>query len=225
MKAFFVKLACFAVFYLMVSCSVSQDYYADDNEEYIYQKDNFFREPGKCYAKCLIGDQFDYWEESYPIYLGNSNDKFGYLKEIELSLAEGSTQWVKRKADKNCLSADPNDCLVWCLVEVPEKIEVITIVTDTTQTDNYKWEKFEFSEIVKKGGGTDWREVICDNEVTADLIRQIQGALRDGGYDSGSIDNIIGTKTKAALVAFQRDNGLPIGNLNIETMDALGIDY
>lgn len=28
-------------------------------------------------------------------------------------------KWVQKKTDTNCLSADPKDCLVWCLVEVP----------------------------------------------------------------------------------------------------------
>ena len=30
-----------------------------------------------------------------------------------------STKWVKKRADANCLSANPDDCLVWCLVETP----------------------------------------------------------------------------------------------------------
>jgi len=38
-------------------------------------------------------------------------------ERVEVSPA--STKWVKRKADRNCLSANPDDCLVWCLVEVP----------------------------------------------------------------------------------------------------------
>ncbi len=43
---------------------------------------------------------------------------------IEVSPA--TTVWVKRKANRNCLSADPNDCQVWCLVEVPARYENIT---------------------------------------------------------------------------------------------------
>jgi len=226
MKTFFVKLASFFLFYMLFSCTTSQQYY--DNQNYSYEprdRPPIVQEPGKCYAKCLIGDQYDFWDESYPVYLGNSNDNFEYLKEIKLVLEEEKTEWIKRKADKNCLSADPNDCLVWCLVNVPEKIETITIVTDTSSTDNYKWEKFEFNEIVKKGGFTEWKEVVCNYKVTADLNRQIQIALRNEGYDPGLIDNVIGTKTKAALVKFQKNNSLPIGNLNIETLDVLGIDY
>ncbi len=30
---------------------------------------------------------------------------------------QGEPKWVKKKADQNCLSANPEDCLVWCLVE------------------------------------------------------------------------------------------------------------
>jgi len=30
-------------------------------------------------------------------------------------------RWVKRKPDKNCQSIYPNDCLVWAIVEIPEK--------------------------------------------------------------------------------------------------------
>lgn len=232
MKAIFVKLAYFSVFYLVLSCSVSQDYYSDEDnysdEDYTYEPNDIdpsSREPGKCYAKCLIGNQYEYWEEAYPIYLGNPNDNLAYLKEMELVLEGQEKKWVKRKADRNCLSADPNDCLVWCLVEVPEKIAVITIVTDTSQTNDYEWEKFEFREIVKEGGFTEWREVVCNYKVTAELNRQIHISLRDEGFNPGPINNIIGTKTKAALVNFQKKNNLPIGNLNIETLDMLGVDY
>ena len=42
---------------------------------------------------------------------------------IEVSPA--TTKWVKRMADKNCLSADPNDCQVWALVKVPARYELI----------------------------------------------------------------------------------------------------
>jgi len=38
-----------------------------------------------------------------------------YKSESEqIEIAPASTKWVKRKVDVNCLSADPNDCIVWC---------------------------------------------------------------------------------------------------------------
>ena len=38
-------------------------------------------------------------------------------------------------------------------------------------------------------------------------------------------DNDFGSETKAALQQFQRDNGLPVGNLDFETLKALGVQY
>jgi peptidoglycan hydrolase-like protein with peptidoglycan-binding domain len=80
-------------------------------------------------------------------------------------------------------------------------------------------------KLVKQGGVTEWREVLCDTKVTGYTIRQIQAALRSRGYEPGPEDNIMGTRTKAALVQFQKDKGLPTGNLNIETLKALGVQY
>ncbi len=40
-------------------------------------------------------------------------------------MAPATTAWVKKKADRNCLSADPNDCLVWCLVDQPGGFKMI----------------------------------------------------------------------------------------------------
>ena len=40
---------------------------------------------------------------------------------------------------------------------------------------------------------------------------------------SAGADNVMGASTKTALVKFQRDNGLPVGQLDFETLKALGI--
>ena len=41
-----------------------------------------------------------------------------------------------------------------------------------------------------------------------DEVRKIQTRLKELGYDPGSVDGIFGEKTRKAVVAFQRDNGL-----------------
>ena len=49
------------------------------------------------------------------------------------------------------------------------------------------WVSFEASQnprkrkLVKKGGFTEWREVVCNYQVTAELNRQIQRALKARG--------------------------------------------
>jgi hypothetical protein len=275
--------------------------------------------------------------------------------EERIEVSPASTRWVKRQADRNCLSADPNDCLVWCLVEVPAQYKVVTkqvkqvcpagyaesgedciryidvpaeyaartkrvvvkpaIVQENVIPAEYKQMKKDVlkqkagykeeiipaeyttitrqvvknparvreealpakfvsitkqiideeafiseenvpaeyetvakkavandalvrtveipaeyatltkKQLVKKGGFTEWREVLCGNKITGYTIRQIQKSLKDRGYNPGPIDNVLGLKTKTALTKFQRDKGLPVGQLDLETLQALGIQF
>ncbi len=78
-------------------------------------------------------------------------------------------------------------------------------------------------KLVKEGGFTEWVEVVCETDMNAATVSAIQQALRSRGYDPGPIDNVMGAKTKQALTQFQKDNGLPIGQVNMETMRALGL--
>ena len=64
----------------------------------------------------------------------------------------------------------------------------------------------------------------CSADITPAFYRQVQQALNDKGYDAGPVDGQIGARTKAALVKFQRDNNLPIGSMDIETLKALGVN-
>ncbi|MEM6723407.1 MAG: peptidoglycan-binding domain-containing protein, partial [Bacteroidota bacterium] len=78
-------------------------------------------------------------------------------------------------------------------------------------------------QLVSKGGFSEWREILCPADVTEATVRSVQRALRDAGYDPGPLDNILGARTKAALIKYQKDKGLPVGNLDIETLKALGL--
>ncbi len=163
-----------------------------------------------------------------------------------------SQKWVKGVADKNCLSSNPKDCEVWCLKEVPavyqkvsKKVEKVAAVTNEveiaavtkvvprkklvysayeTKTDIPATYKTIMKKVlVKKGGFQEWKEVLCEPKITDTKIADIQKALTREGYDAGRIDNQMGGKTKQALIKFQQDKGLPVGNLNIETLKALGV--
>jgi len=43
----------------------------------------------------------------------------------EMLVAPASTKWVRGKADPNCISENPNDCMVWCMKEVPAQYKTI----------------------------------------------------------------------------------------------------
>lgn len=59
---------------------------------------------------------------------------------------------------------------------------------------------------------------------TGSEVTQIQQRLQELGYDPGSADGIYGTRTKNAVIAFQRDYGLDDdGIAGPKTLEALGI--
>ena len=88
----------------------------------------------------------------------------------------------------------------------------------------------EFTTITKKtllkqGGYTVWKEVLCQNQINSNTILAIQRALKSRNYNVGNVDQVLGAQTRAALTQFQKDNGLPIGQLDLETLNMLGVRY
>ncbi len=58
------------------------------------------------------------------------------------------------------------------------------------------------------------------------LTMKVQVELTSLGYYDGAVDGRSGSRTTAAIVAFQKDQGLPVtGNIDAATLDALGIRY
>ena len=55
------------------------------------------------------------------------------------------------------------------------------------------------------------------------IVSGIQKALKAKGFDPGAMDGKMGPGTAAALKAFQKSRGLPIGQLNKDTFRALGL--
>ena len=59
---------------------------------------------------------------------------------------------------------------------------------------------------------------------TGTEVRRIQTRLKDWGYYTGSVDGIYGTKTKNAVILFQKKNGLTVdGVAGPATLAAIGI--
>lgn len=70
-----------------------------------------------------------------------------------------------------------------------------------------------------------WIEVLCPGEVTQLVVHQVQNALRAEDYYQGTNSSRLDEETKDALTAYQKDNGLPIGNLDFNTLDMLRISH
>lgn len=237
-------------------------------------------QPGKCYARCQTEDQYAFntrqivatpktvkrillpalYTTVYDtvvirpqsVRYENVPAQYESVREQKMS-APATTKWVKGQADAGCLSANPDDCQVMCLVEVPAQYTTVTksvlksesyqreivipmeykIVAKQVKTQNERYTEQVIPEsyktvservLVSKGGYQGWREVLCGSDLNEAKISSIQRALKAAGYNPGSIDNVFGTQTKEALKAYQRANGLPVGNLNLETLRALGVN-
>jgi hypothetical protein len=87
------------------------------------------------------------------------------------------------------------------------------------------YKEVEEKRLTSRGGYTVWEEILCADKTSKSTVRKLQRALRARGYSIGAVDGVIGSKTKIALKSFQADHELPVGNLNIKTLELLEIPY
>ncbi|MDH3633625.1 MAG: peptidoglycan-binding protein [Gammaproteobacteria bacterium] len=71
-----------------------------------------------------------------------------------------------------------------------------------------------------------WEPILCETNVTGDIIRKLQQALNTKGYQAGPVDGIYGARTTQAVRKYQQDSKIPgNGELTIELVEALNIKY
>ena len=101
----------------------------------------------------------------------------------------------------------------------------VLVSPETTREETIPAEYASVTEkrLVSKGGFTVWTEILCAERTTSSKVLNVQRALSSMGYNPGPADGVMGMKTQTALKQFQTDKGLPIGNLNLETLKALGV--
>ncbi len=68
-----------------------------------------------------------------------------------------------------------------------------------------------------------WRPILCETNITPEVVTDIQEALLKKGHNPGPIDGVLGTRTMEAVKSFQKDEGLPEGGLTTATLKELGV--
>jgi len=68
-----------------------------------------------------------------------------------------------------------------------------------------------------------WRPILCETNVTQDIIARLQKALKSKGFSPGDIDGVLGSATLGAVEAYQRANGLARGGVTMETVESLEV--
>jgi len=185
-------------------------------------------EPDKCYAKCVFFNDYSNKNEQVPEYTETDYNVQGVKRETVI-ISPATTKWEKGKADPNCTSPDPEDCLVMCLVELPAVTETHYIITDTSLNRKFELKDLTINELIKLGGKSGWVEVLCEIEITSTVVKRVNEQLIDSGYLNGNLIEeiqIFGSQTEVAIRSYQEAHGLPIGGaLNIPTLEHLGIIY
>jgi len=69
-----------------------------------------------------------------------------------------------------------------------------------------------------------WQRILCQTNMTKDVIKKIQIGLNEKGYKNGKPDGLLGRGTRSALDRYQKDNGLSTGGLTYETLNSLSIE-
>ncbi len=113
-------------------------------------------------------------------------------------------------------------------IEVPAEYATVTmqkLVTPAQEVRTEIPEEFDLVEEVVQlsEGHLEWRSILCETNTTPDIIRRLQVALGDAGYNPGPVDGSLGGRTTTAVRQFQEDNGLPAGQLTMETLHELGV--
>ncbi len=179
----------------------------------------------KCYALCKIPEVYqDTILESY-IFNGNILSEKVEVKDTiinEIKPAKG--QWVRKKESKNCLSSNPDDCIIWCFeTTIPAINDTVYILRDTTQTKNFYIKYTKLNQLKKPSTGQEKREVLC-NPKNKTLIKRIQSKLSSLEFYEGPLDGKVDKSLKRALKDFQLENGIAYGDFTIESILLLGID-
>jgi len=113
-------------------------------------------------------------------------------------------------------------------VSVPAKFQVKKVRKLVTDSKEIRTKIPEETNTVTKrvqvaNSRLEWRSVLCETNMSRDVIAQVQQSLQSAGFDAGGADGVIGRQTLLAVDAYQRRKGLPTGGLTMDTLKSLGI--
>lgn len=204
---------------MLSSCFTNQHVYSPNEE---YGSRSLSEEAGKCYAKVFSPSQYESHEETIYKYTGDDPHQEG-IKIKERIISEAMSRRERRKVDGDCLSANPNDCLEWYLVQIPEVRDTSIIVVDTILIKDFELENVKRKKLVANYK-SQWLEVLCEKHLTNDITLKITSQLYQLGF-LGEPTVELTSEVMRALQEYQIENGLGSGALTFETLDHLNIAY
>ena len=89
---------------------------------------------------------------------------------------------------------------------IPERVETVT------------------TRVEVRPSGLAWRPVLCETNMTPDIVADLQRALAREGFDPGPPDGVVGRGTLEAIEAYQAERALDRGGITYQTLQALNVE-
>lgn len=115
-------------------------------------------------------------------------------------------------------------------IEEVEKVQVLESTKETLNAigDDAEMMVEDAKESVASAAQSVANNLSDGNDVvisSPEIMRKVQQALIDRGFNPGPVDGRGGSRTAAALNKFQKQNGIPVGKLTKKTLRELGVDF
>jgi hypothetical protein len=169
--------------------------------------------------------------------------------EEKVLVEAGHSEWQKGRGVIEKVDHATGEIL--CLVEIPAKYQTVRkqvvtkpasvrVVEIPAEYETVKVTKMvsppqekripipeEYETVTRRQKVADrcleWKPVLCETNMSPEVVMKIQQALNQAGYDPGPIDGTYGSQTRGAVTSYQKVKGLAEGELTYETIESLGV--
>lgn len=134
--------------------------------------------------------------------------------------------WMSLMAVAGALAAGPLIAQMGPQQGQPQQDQQMQRDQGTMQSQEIQREQSQEMQRQQLGQEQSQQKPWADQQASLDAVRDLQQQLKDQGYyQDGNVDGLVGPKTESALREFQQAQGLdPTGEINAETLAAMGID-
>ncbi len=240
-------LTFFLIQILFCSFLFSQNEWIIDNAEpgkcyYSFEKDSTNQEESDVFYSNTIIEIIDpvFEIEKRKITLEEIEQYRMDDDRIRIQVKPNTTKYVFKRADlrQTTRQREPNGFCI-CLVEVPAEYRLFAIEELEKDSFEYDYQELKQTSHIKRiivgtasvelannqiftseGNWSMPKELVVGTRCFVQTVRIIQCRLNDLGY-SLEPNNLMDEATKAALIDFQKKNGLPTGQLDFDTLEKL----
>lgn len=170
--------------------------------------------------------------------------------ERQVKVSEPTFFWLAKgeKADDAAIASGREICLterpgenvevvrevvsspaVASVVEVPAVVETVEVQRLKTAASERRIKipartRTVTSQIEVAAAKVEWKQVLCESNMTRDIIAQLQEALKREGFDPGPIDGFVGQGTLKAIEQYQTAEGIDRGGITLESLKRLKVE-